>query len=113
MIKDAEDLKVNGLLVKPDGRVFHIFETPFFSGPLTAKFWAVGSGEHYALGAMQTGATAVDAVVAACALDVYSDGPVKVVYLAEKHDPLRGVDELGNFTNGLNLRKNGDNSLPK
>jgi ATP-dependent protease HslVU (ClpYQ) peptidase subunit len=70
------------LVVKPDGAAYMANDGPNLTGPLTAPFQAVGSGEEFALGAMAHGASAVEAVVAACKLDVWSDLPV----YAASHD---------------------------
>jgi hypothetical protein len=45
----------------------------------TAAQWALGDGEHIALGAMQVGATAVEAVRAAIALNVHTGGDITVL----------------------------------
>lgn len=47
-------------------------------GPVRFRtaFYAIGSGAPYALGAMQMGATAIEAVAAAAHFDVNSGGPI-------------------------------------
>lgn len=44
---------------------------------ITAPYYAVGSGAKAALGAMFAGATATQAVLAACEHDPYTSGPVQ------------------------------------
>lgn len=75
---DAELLpdKFDLLVVHPDGRVFIASDHAVLSGPLTTPYIAIGSGNEYALGALAHGATAVQAVEAACTLDVWSEVPV-------------------------------------
>jgi ATP-dependent protease HslVU (ClpYQ) peptidase subunit len=62
----------------PDGRVFYSCEggERLISGPLSAPFFTIGSGEQYAHGACLMGATAVEAVRAACQADPWSDFPI-------------------------------------
>jgi ATP-dependent protease HslVU (ClpYQ) peptidase subunit len=71
--------KFDVIVVRPDGSVFYGSDTPVLTGPLDAPYLAAGSGQEYALGAMAHGATAVEAVRAACLLDVWSGLPVYAV----------------------------------
>ena len=67
----------SGLIVLPDGWLFTV-ATPGLE--LTrSPFHAIGSGATFAMGAMQVGATAEQAVRAAAALDVYTGGRVLVL----------------------------------
>ena len=50
-----------------------------FSGPIDTPFCAVGSGADFALGAMQFGADAVQAVYCAIAQDQHTGGEVRVL----------------------------------
>ncbi len=67
------------LMVKPDGTVWYANNNLEWSGPLLAEFWAIGSGEHFALGALAHGASAEEAVAAAIRLDPWSDGEITVL----------------------------------
>lgn len=67
------------ILVKADGSVFYANNNLEWSGPLSAEFIAIGSGEQFALGAMAMGATAEEAVEAAIRLDPWSDGEITVL----------------------------------
>lgn len=69
------------LLVDPEGQVFYANDEFHFTGPLTDEFFAIGSGGHYALGAMRHGASALEAVECGCALDVWSSHPVYTLEL--------------------------------
>lgn len=69
------------LAVKPGGEVLFSHDAYSISGPLTGEFFAVGSGEEYALGAMAMGASAERAVEVACDLDVWSALPITVLKL--------------------------------
>lgn len=66
-------------LVIERGEVF-IFENSIHpTGPLEADFFAIGTGREYALGAMEMGASAPEAVRVACKLDVWSQDPIMVI----------------------------------
>lgn len=67
------------IVAHPDGRVFVADDQQFLSGPLEADFFAIGSGEQYAYGALFMGADAIDAVRAACFSDVWTDLPIFAV----------------------------------
>lgn len=64
------------LVVEHERKAFYAENKPLLSGPLHADFFAIGSGEEYALGALAFGANAVQAVAMACKLDVWSELPV-------------------------------------
>ncbi len=64
------------LAVKPNGDGYMANDQPALTGPLRAPFFAIGSGEGYALGAMAHGANAVQAVAVSCDLDVWSALPM-------------------------------------
>ena len=68
--------KFSLLVVKPNGEVWFASDNLLLTGPLQAEYFAVGSGEDFALGAMAAGAGPEAAVEIACQLDVWSDGPV-------------------------------------
>lgn len=71
------------MLAVVSDHVAYLFEDNLFpSGPIKAPYYAIGSGREYALGAMVIGCCAVDALRAACKLDVWSDFPIT----ATKHD---------------------------
>lgn len=72
----ASETKFSLLVVKPDGRAFYASDNFFLSGPIVAEFFAVGSGEGVAQGAMHAGASAQHAVEIACRVDVWSGLPV-------------------------------------
>lgn len=67
----------NGFVITPDGIILVWGD----HGPwrVDRPYYALGSGSAVALGAMQCGATAEQAVEAAIALDIYSGGPVRVL----------------------------------
>lgn len=70
------------LVAKANGDVFIAVNKPQFTGPLNAKFFAIGSGEQFAYGAMAAGASAMDAVFIACQSDIWSGLPVRAI----RHD---------------------------
>lgn len=67
------------LAVKPDGSAYLGEDSFYLAGPLSAEFYAVGSGEQYAMGALHMGATATQAVRAAIDLDVWTGGEITVL----------------------------------
>ncbi len=71
-------------MIAVDGKMrAYLFNDGFCpSGPLTAPYFAIGSGRDFALGAMRHGACALDAARVACGLDVWSDLPITAL----KHD---------------------------
>ncbi len=64
------------LAVTPNGEAYIAKDLGVVSGPLNGPYFAVGSGEEFALGAMAHGANAVEAVKAACVCDVWSGWPL-------------------------------------
>lgn len=68
--------KFTFLAVKRTGDGYYANENFLLSGPLKAEFFAIGSGEGAAHGAMRAGADAKRAVEIACEIDVWSGLPV-------------------------------------
>lgn len=64
------------LHVTPLGNVFFYHDSLYPSGPLTDEFFAIGSGDRYAIGAMLMGASAVRAVEIAMQVDPWTDGEI-------------------------------------
>lgn len=80
----SDDLKPESfelLLVRPNGEVFLANGNLDLTGPLTADYYAAGSGDQYAMGALAMGASAVDAVRIASGLDIWSGGGVDTLTL--------------------------------
>lgn len=71
----------SALMVRPNGEVFYACNNLEWSGPLTAEFLAIGSGDQFALGAMAAGASAVKAIAIAIELDPWSAGEIAVLRL--------------------------------
>lgn len=69
------------LRIMADGEVFYYQNRATPSGPLRAAFFAIGSGEEYALGALEAGAGAREAVEIACKLDPWSGFPIRELEL--------------------------------
>lgn len=63
------------LEITKDGHVYFYHNSFRPTGPLSADYFAIGSGAEYALGAMAAGASAADAVAAAGFHDVWT-GPI-------------------------------------
>ncbi|WP_426269167.1 hypothetical protein ACN9MB_13150 [Dyella kyungheensis] len=66
------------LMVKPDGTLWVGMDSLHFSGPIDSEFYAIGSGDDFALGAMAMSADAARAIEIACQFDPHSGGPVQV-----------------------------------
>lgn len=75
------DPQFSMLHVKPDGQVFYYWDSYMPTGPLEAEFFAIGSGEKYALGAMTAGCDAVNAAHVAIEHDIWCGGPVRALRL--------------------------------
>ena len=61
-----------------DAKGVNVWNWKCWGQPLEAPFYAMGSGNEIAMGAMGAGASAEQAVKIACELDIYSDLPVQV-----------------------------------
>jgi ATP-dependent HslUV protease subunit HslV len=72
----APDLKFTFLAVKANGSGYYGFDSFNLAGPIFSEFFAIGSGEGVAQGAMHAGASAELAVEIACCVDVWSGLPV-------------------------------------
>ncbi len=70
-----EDEYFTIVVVRPEG-VF-TFDDHLVQLPCLHKFYAVGSGAPYAMGAMERGASAIQAVRVACKWNAFCGGPVK------------------------------------
>lgn len=79
-----QELKFQALRVLKDGSVFYYCDSMNPSGPLTQEYFAIGSGDHYALGAMSQGARAVDAVLAASVFDPYTNDVITAYEIGPK-----------------------------
>lgn len=73
----------SALIVDPRGRVREIENGSVLPVPRGAKFFAIGSGAPYALGALYAGATAAEAVKIAAKIDTNTGLPVKTLKLAK------------------------------
>lgn len=84
---------VDGILAFANGRVFSIDvyqdavgETVEWNAQVMEveeRFFAVGTGSHFALGAMKAGRSAAEAVAIACHFDSFSQPPVKEYLVRE------------------------------
>jgi ATP-dependent protease HslVU (ClpYQ) peptidase subunit len=75
----GSDLKPDSfelLIVRKSGDVFYAHDNLDLTGPLTAEFHSIGSGNQYAMGALSMGADAVRAVEIAAQCDVWTGGPI-------------------------------------
>lgn len=76
---------ISALLVLPCGTIWEIHTGPEQSDAsacqFVAEFSAIGTGKEIAIGAMQMGASATDAVRAACEFNVYCRPPITALAL--------------------------------
>lgn len=77
----------DGLLVLRSGLVQIVFPPRAATAVIDAPFFAIGCGADVALGAMEIGATAAQAVAAACRINVYCSAPVDILRLDGKSCP--------------------------
>lgn len=63
------------IAVSPDGTARVMVDSFNLTGPIVAEFFAIGSGEDYALAAMSMGADAMKAVEVAAIHDVFTSAP--------------------------------------
>ncbi|RWB95563.1 MAG: hypothetical protein EOQ56_27840 [Mesorhizobium sp.] len=75
------EINVQGILVDPEGGVHYWYGQRCFSGPLKDDYFAIGSGEQFAYGAMKAGASAEEAVRIASECDSYTGGPIVTLKL--------------------------------
>lgn len=73
---DVEQTKFSLLVVKPNGEAFYAFDNFLIAGPIHGEYFAIGSGEGIAHGAMRAGASAERAVEIAADTDVWTGLPV-------------------------------------
>ena len=75
-VAHLKDVEFTLIAVRADGSAIYAKDDFYLSGPVTAPFYSIGSGNMIAIGAMHIGASAHEAVEAACHYDVWSSGPV-------------------------------------
>jgi 20S proteasome alpha/beta subunit len=73
------DRNFTALEIMDNGEVFYYSSNFTPSGPLIAPWFAIGSGVEYALGALEMGATAEEAVKAAAANDPWTGDVVQTI----------------------------------
>ena len=74
--------------VDPNGPSFSSGTAPIFH-PVNAPFYAIGSGKFLAMGAMEMGATAEEAVAVAIKYDTGCGGEIDVIRYAEQPNQYR------------------------
>lgn len=78
------DPKFTALHITKQGHVFFYNDSYLPSGPMHAPFYAIGSGDGYALGALHAGATAHQAVKIGTICDIWSGMPIFELKLGDK-----------------------------
>lgn len=90
-VPEVKDISLSILVVSPDGEVRMALDSIHPVGPIEADFFAIGTGDHFALGAMAAGATAKEAVTIGIELDIWSGAPVRTISLDKKPSALKVV----------------------
>ena len=80
--KTLKDFKFTGLIVTPKGEI-QLWDSSLTFEPLTTPFYAIGSGGEVAIGAMEMGASARRAVMAAIKWCSGVSGPVTALRLTK------------------------------
>lgn len=85
LTKDSpgQDDSINAYVVLPNGKIWR-YESGAAPYPVVAAFVAGGSGSDFAIGAMDRGATAAQAVAVAAKYDVNTAGTIQTMKLAVK-----------------------------
>lgn len=79
----VDDPSFSALYIDANGEVFYFDDGYTPSGPLTAEYFAIGSGRAYAYGALSMGASSVEAVRAASDHDVFTSGEILTLTLKD------------------------------
>lgn len=82
-IPDGMGVNLVALHVLKNGDVMYYYDNIFPSGPIHAPWYAVGSGDRYAIGALHCGATADAAVMVAAEHDAWTGGQIQIMHLNE------------------------------
>lgn len=80
----------SALEILSNGEVYYYNDNFTPSGPLTADWFAIGSGQDFAIGALEMGATAQQAVVVSAKNDAWTGGAVQHIVV---FPPANALDE--------------------
>ena len=80
---EVRDRGFSALEITADGEVFYYSDNFTGSGPLTADWFAIGSGQDFAIGALEMGATAQEAVQIALQNDPWTGGVVQHIIIPD------------------------------
>lgn len=80
----------SALEIMQDGAVYFYNDNFTPSGPLRGDWFAIGSGQDFAIGALEMGATAQEAVVVAAKNDAWTGGEVQHIVIYTKVEALDG-----------------------
>ena len=84
----SEGSSFTAVIVERDGKL-RLYEGRGGFITLDAPYYAFGSGEEYAIGAMDMGASAQDAVRVACGRDLGTGGDIQIEKPGLKQPPIR------------------------
>lgn len=80
-INPGPDLNLTAILVNTKGEVYYYHDDVWPSGPIYAKYYAIGSGDQYAYGALSCGASAEAAVAVASQHDPWTGDKIQKIPL--------------------------------
>lgn len=78
VFKDG-DFEASALLVTQDGKLYYYNCGLAFSGPIKCNYLAIGSGDRYAMGALECGLSAEESIVIASKIDAFTNDIVDTV----------------------------------
>lgn len=81
LFSDPDEYSFSCLIISKDGSTVTIVDDEMEPMLINDEYYAIGSGGAYALGAMDAGATAQDAVAIAAARDNSTSGPYDVLVI--------------------------------
>lgn len=80
-IPDNACASLTAIHVLTNGDVMYYSDSVFPSGPIFAPWYVIGSGDHYAIGALECDVTAYGAVLVAAMHDPWTGGEVQTMML--------------------------------
>lgn len=82
------------LAVDAAGQGYYAANSFYLSGPLENDWWAIGSGDEFAIGALTSGSDAADAVRVASLYDQWTGGPIHTLTFVTEDDKITVVKNI-------------------
>ena len=86
VLEDLDEYDFSCLCIDPTGQTVYLVDGEVAPTKVFDEYVAIGSGGAYALGAMDSGASALEAMDIAIGRDINSSGPVRTKQLAKDGD---------------------------